>query len=251
MKAPHTILRTVLLAAFAAITSCQPAPSQKNNSPIPAATAPQIHLTQRILSREEQARLTPDEVLAQLQAGNARFMQNSTTQRLHDALVRESSGGQWPKAIVLSCADLRLPPEDIFDQGLGDLEVLRISGNRPNDALIASMALTCGKEGTKVIVILGHDRSQAIRAAIDQLNDTTRDVLTDSLKHAVRAAADYPGQHSAVNTGFVRCVAKKNVEQAVALVTARNAYLRERVQKGELRVVGAYYDMQSGQVTFL
>lgn len=250
MKAPAFLLHTTV-AALAAITSCQPAPSQKNDSLTPAATGPQIQLTQRILSHEEQARLTADEILAQLQAGNARFMQSRATQRLHDALTRESSGGQWPKALVLSCADLRVPPEDIFDQGLGDLDVLRISGNRPNDALLANMALACRKDGVKVIVILGHDRSLALRAAIDQLNDTTSDVLTDSLKHAVRAAADYPGQHSAVNVGFVRYVAKKNVAQSVALVTARNAYLRERVQKGELRVVGAYYDMQSGQVTFL
>jgi carbonic anhydrase len=221
---------------------------------VPSQLSPQIittPLSERVLSKEEQQKLTPEKVLAQLKAGNERFFSASQTERAHTALIRESSLGQLPKAIVLTCADLRIPPEDIFDQTIGDLEVLSISGNRPNDFLIANMELTCKKEGTKLIVVMGHDRSQAIRTAIDNLSDTASGVLIDSLKNAVRASADYPNQQSAINLSFVRYVAKKNIAQSIALITARSAWLKEKVAKGEIKIVGAYFDMLTGKVAFL
>jgi carbonic anhydrase len=237
-----------LFASLIALAACG---GEKN---VPSQLSPQIittTLSERVLSKEEQQKLTPGEVLAQLKAGNARFLASQHTQRPHNRLIRESSLGQLPKAIVLTCADMRIPPEDIFDQTTGDLEVLSISGNRPNDFLIDNMEMTCRKQGTKLIVILGHDHSQAILLAIDNLNDTTSSVLTDSLKTAVRASADYPNQQSAVNVSFVRYVAKKNIAQSVALITARNKWLNEQVAKGEIKIVGAYFDLLTGGVVFL
>jgi len=107
------------------------------NQPAPAA------LKEKPLTAEEQKALTPDMVIQTLLEGNRRFMENDLTARDHSALVRNASAGQYPKAVVLSCLDSRVPVEDVFDKGIGDLFVARVAGNFANDDILGSMEYAC------------------------------------------------------------------------------------------------------------
>src|SRR5579862_9492416 len=104
-------------------------------------------LKEKILTAAEQKELTPDMVIQTLKAGNKRFMNNDLTARDHSALVRDASAGQYPKAVILSCLDSRVPVEDIFDKGIGDLFVARVAGNFANDDILGSMEFGCKVSG--------------------------------------------------------------------------------------------------------
>ncbi len=122
-----------------------------------------------VLTAEQQKALTPDAVLQGLKDGNLRFVNNNVTARDHSSLVRDASFGQYPKAVILSCLDSRIPVEDVFDKGIGDIFVARVAGNIINDDILASMEFGCKVSGAKLIVVLGHSSCGAVKAAIDNV----------------------------------------------------------------------------------
>jgi len=111
----------------------------------------------RVLTQEEQAKLTPDEVLTLLKEGNQRFVAGTLTARDHSKLVREAALGQYPKAVILSCLDSRVPVEDVFDRGIGDIFVARVAGNFENTDILGSMEYACKVAGSKLVFVLGHE----------------------------------------------------------------------------------------------
>ena len=124
-------------------------------------------LREEVLTAEEQAALTPYRVLELLREGNHRFVTNDLTLRDHSAMVRKSTDAQYPKAIVLSCVDSRVPVEDVFDRGIGDVFVARVAGNFVNDDILGSMEFACAVAGSKLILVMGHEHCGAVKAAID------------------------------------------------------------------------------------
>ncbi|MCA9023448.1 MAG: carbonic anhydrase, partial [Planctomycetaceae bacterium] len=112
-------------------------------------------LVNRVLTQEEQAKLTPDEVLTMLKEGNQRFVAGTLTARDHSKLVREAALGQYPKAVILSCLDSRVPVEDVFDRGIGDIFVARVAGNFENTDILGSMEFACKVAGSKLVFVLG------------------------------------------------------------------------------------------------
>lgn len=220
--------------------------AENSNTPEPRP------LVEKVLTAEEQAALTPDEVIVILREGNQRFLTNDLTARDHSAQVRNSVQGQYPKAVVLSCLDSRVPVEDVFDRGIGDLFVARVAGNFVNVDILGSMEFGCKVAGAKLILVMGHEHCGAVKAAIDdvQLGNIT-EMLT-KIKPAVEmAATGYEGEKGAANPEFVHRVCENNVQNTIQEIRNQSPILREMEANGEIKIVGAIYDMDSGQVDFL
>ncbi|MFN5168768.1 MAG: carbonic anhydrase family protein [Cyclobacteriaceae bacterium] len=207
-------------------------------------------LVERVLSAEEQKRLTPDEVLRGLREGNQRFASGNLTLRDHSKQIRDAVNGQFPKAVILSCIDSRVPVEDVFDKGIGDLFVARVAGNIVNDDILGSMEFSCRVAGAKLVLVIGHEYCGAVKGAIDQVSLGHLTGLLQKIQPAVNACRSYPGDRSTKNAEFVDLVIRKNVALTVDDIRKRSTILSEMENAGEIKIAGAYYDMDNGVVTF-
>ncbi|MBC5991508.1 carbonic anhydrase family protein [Pontibacter cellulosilyticus] len=208
-------------------------------------------LIERVLTAEEQAALTPDAVLQSFKEGNQRFRNNDLTRRNHSAQVRASAIGQYPKAVVLSCLDSRIPVEDVFDKGIGDVFVARVAGNFVNEDILGSMEFGCKVAGSKLIVVMGHESCGAVQAAIDDVKMGNITAMLENIRPVVLLTQDYQGERTSKNKGYVNHVSKANVANTVQNIKQRSPILREMADKNEIKIVGAFYDMETGIVTFV
>ena len=205
----------------------------------------------RVLTQHEQEALTPEEVSQLLRTGNQRFMSGTLTSRDHSAQVREAAGGQFPKAIVLSCVDSRVPVEDVFDLGIGDVFVARVAGNFENADILGSMEFATKISGAKLILVLGHEDCGAVKAAIDQAQLGNITAMLENIKPAVEALSSYKGDQTSANPEFVHRVAEKNVRLSIRDIRERSPILKGMEDEGQIKIIGALYDMNSGAVEFL
>ena len=208
-------------------------------------------LVEKVLTAEEQAALTPDEVIELFKEGNQRFMNNQLTARDHSAQVRNSTLAQYPKAIVLSCVDSRVPVEDVFDRGIGDIFVARVAGNFINEDILGSMEFACKVSGSKLILVLGHEHCGAVKSAIDDVKLGNITAMLSKIKPAVEIASDYEGDKSSKNTEFVSMVCENNVEYTINEIRTGSPILKEMEENGEIKIIGAVYDLDTGNVEFL
>lgn len=240
-------LSMLLLALFMA--SCQP--QSNSTSEMSTETTPAITpLVEEVLTKEQRDALSPDEVLNSLKAGNKRFMSNELTARDHSAQVRQSVDGQFPKAVVLSCLDSRVPVEDVFDRGIGDIFVGRVAGNFVNEDLLGSMEFGCKVAGAKLILIMGHEHCGAVKAAIDNVELGNITALVNKIRPAVDKTV-YEGDRSSKNEEFVHLVCESNVLHTIQQIRDNSSILDEMEKNGEIKIVGAVYDMDTGKVAFL
>jgi len=213
-------------------------------------SAPQSR-THRVLTKEEQERLSPDEVLALLRDGNARFVSGDVTHRDHQAQVRHAVLGQWPKAVVLSCLDSRIPVEDVFDCGIGDLFVARVAGNIVNSDILGSMEFACATSGAKLVFLLGHEHCGAVKGAIDGVKLGNLTALLDVIAPAADEVPGFDGARTSKNEAFVHRVAEQNVRRMMKRIREDSPTLRDLEAQGHVRITGGMYDMASGEVTLL
>lgn len=206
-------------------------------------------LRDNVLTAEEQKALTPEMVLTGLKDGNDKFINNDLTARDHSSMVRKAASGQYPKAVILSCLDSRVPVEDVFNEGIGDLFVGRVAGNIVNDELLGSMEFGCKVAGAKLIVVLGHNSCGAVKAAIGNVEIGNITSLVKRIRPAVEMSNNFEGDKK--SDSYVDQVAKINVENTIASIRKQSAILKEMEDKGEIKIVGAMYDLNSGIVTFL
>ena len=202
-----------------------------------------------VLTREEQAALTPQTVLDTLLAGNERFVRNDLTQRNHSQRIREAYAGQFPKAVVLSCLDSRIPVEDVFDRGIGDIFVARVAGNFVNEDILGSMEFACHVAGAKLIMVIGHTNCGAVKAAIDDVKLGNITPMLAKIRPAIERGRPFDGRKASDNPAYVAHVCRENVRLAVEAVRQRSEILRTMETKGEIKIVGAYYDLGSGTVS--
>jgi len=202
-----------------------------------------------VLTREEQAALTPQAVLDTLLAGNERFVRNDLTQRNHSQRIREAYAGQFPKAVVLSCLDSRIPVEDVFDRGIGDIFVARVAGNFVNEDILGSMEFACHVAGAKLIMVIGHTNCGAVKAAIDDVKLGNITSMLAKIRPAIERGRPFDGLKASDNPAYVAHVCRENVRLAVEAVRQRSEILRTMETKGEIKIVGAYYDLGSGRVS--
>jgi carbonic anhydrase len=202
------------------------------------------------LTREAQAAITPAKALGMLKRGNERFVSGKTVERDLLAQVKQTSKGQFPFAAVVSCLDSRIPPAIVFDRGIGDLFVARVAGNFVNDDILGSLEFATKLAGAKLIVVMGHTECGAVKGACDAAQLGLLTATLANINPAVRAVqGDYTPRGSQ-NAEFVQAVAETNVQLTMQKLRDRSVVLREMIDKGEIGLVGAMYDVSSGKVTF-
>jgi carbonic anhydrase len=248
-------LSVVAICIFSFLVSCQSGdsakPAETSTEVVKESVAQPTPLLEKVLTAEEQKALTPDMVIQSLKDGNKRFMSNDLTSRDHSAMVRKAAKGQFPKAVILSCLDSRVPVEDVFDRGIGDLFVGRVAGNFANEDLLGSMEFGCKVSGAKVILVLGHEACGAVKAAIDDVKLGNITAMLTKIKPSVAKSQDFTGEKSSGNDEFVDHVGKNNVLNTINTIRAKSPILNEMEKNGEIKIVGAYYNLQTGEVSFL
>lgn len=200
-------------------------------------------------TKESQSKMTPVQALQMLKDGNARFVSGKELNRNLMQQVKETSKGQYPYAVILSCIDSRASSELVFDQGMGDIFNARIAGNIVDEDVLGSMEFSCKVMGSKLIVVLGHTSCGAIKGACDKVEMGN---LTSLLKkiEPVAASIKNEGDRSSKNHEFVEEVSKENVIHSIKDIKEKSPILKEMIDKGEVKIVGGMYDIETGVVTF-
>ena len=203
-------------------------------------------------TRETQATMTPEKSLRFLKEGNERFQQNLKANRNLLEQVNDTSEGQFPFATILSCIDSRVSAELVFDQGLGDIFSIRIAGNFVNEDILGSMEFASKLAGTKLIVVLGHTSCGAIKGACDHAKLGNLTKLIEKITPAVDATTEPedPSLRTSKNLDFVDSVSKKNVELTIERIYKESPILTEMEKQGEIKIIGAMYDVSTGAVAF-
>lgn len=204
----------------------------------------------KTLTKEIQTSFTPEKAIEILKMGNERFVNNLKANRNLLQQVNETSDGQHPFAVVLSCIDSRTSAELIFDQGLGDIFSIRIAGNILNEDILGSMEFACKIAGAKAAVVLGHSKCGAIKGACDNVEMGNLTALLTKIRPAVDDELIIKENRNSSNAEFVEKVAVINVKRTVKAIMERSPILNEMIKTGELDLIGAMYDVETGVVTF-
>jgi len=194
--------------------------------------------------------ITPDLAIKELIDGNLRFRKHEHINRDFMDEVQRSADKQYPFAIILGCIDSRVPVEILFDQGVGDLFITRIAGNFENNDIIASMEYACNVVGSKLIMVLGHENCGAVKATCDNVKMGYITALLDRIKPAI-AATKISGEVSSKNKKCVDDVAKTNVILTIKRIREKSTILRKLEESGAIKIVGAFYQVHSGEVNLL
>ncbi|MEZ4700528.1 MAG: carbonic anhydrase family protein [Rhodothermales bacterium] len=227
--------RTLLFSGLLALTLATTACAQR----VPA------------LTHAAQAEISPAEALDMLKEGNARFTSGKMLDRDLKAQVSQTAAGQYPYAVVLGCIDSRVPPEIVFDQGIGDIFAPRIAGNFVNTDILGSMEFATRVAGSKIIVVLGHTECGAVKGACDHVELGNLTHTLSNISPAVYAVEEVIGDRTSKNKAFVDQVAHMNVRMTVQNILDRSPVMKDLVDRGELLVVGAMHDVSTGKVTFM
>jgi carbonic anhydrase len=204
----------------------------------------------KTITKNIQKQITPRVALEILQQGNERFVNNLKSNRNLLEQVNATRDEQWPFAIILSCIDSRTSAELIFDQGLGDIFSVRIAGNIVNTDIIGSMEFACKIAGSKLIVVLGHTKCGAVKGACDHIEMGNLTELLSKLQPAVYSEKVTLEDRTSNNHTFVENVAEINVKRNVKSIIERSFILEQMVENGEIGIVGAMYDIETGGVAF-
>ncbi len=201
-------------------------------------------------SEEQQSQLSPGEVLQILKDGNWRFRNDEVNEHnIHDER-REAAEFQHPIALIHSCIDSRLPVEMLFDQGIGDIFVSRIAGNVENEDVIAGMELACTDFGSKVIIVMGHEDCGAIKAVCKHHDSPDLEHLYKKISHAVKAVEKETGIPAGSHTNLHK-VTLKNIELTLERIRQSSPILKKLEEEGKIIIIGAYYSIMEGLVSFL
>jgi len=204
-----------------------------------------------VMTKELQQAKTPEQVLEVLKTGNGKFVKGDLTFTDYPKQIMQTSQGQFPTAVVLSCLDSRVPVEKVFDLGVGDVFVARVAGNIINPDILASMEYGCKVVGSKLIVVLGHTECGAVKAAIDNVELGNITELLAKIKPAVDSSSSFEGEKTSKDKGYVNKVTDENVELAIVNIRKNSPILKEMEEKGEIDIVGGLYDVNTGAVTFM
>ncbi len=204
----------------------------------------------KTLNKEMQAAITPSMAIKILKEGNIRFMNNLKANRNLLEQVNDTSDGQHPFAVILSCIDSRTSAELIFDQGLGDVFSVRIAGNIINEDILGSMEFACKVAGAKLIVVLGHSKCGAIKGACDHVEMGNLTALLSKIQPAVFDEKSVLDNRNSSNSEFVEKVASINVTRTVNAIVERSPILKEMIENGEIGIIGGMHTISNGEVVF-
>lgn len=205
-----------------------------------------------VLDKKNQELLTPSIVITSLMRGNKRFTRNQMLQRKYSKQVEATVDGQFPKAVILSCIDSRVPVETVFDQGIGDVFVARVAGNFVNTDILGSMEYSCKVAGSKLVMVLGHEACGAVKAACDGFELGNITPLLKNLEPAVALAkTQVSGRVDSSNAALVAKTVENNVKLTITRIREKSPILKALENKGKIKIVGAIYQLATGKVTLL
>jgi carbonic anhydrase len=247
----------VLAAALLIMAGCRSSKCSKNTCcSMTAATCsmPVTNCTADTVAspptKASQAAMTPQQALAELKAGNARFVAGHPLKRNLPADVKTTASGQYPIAVVLSCVDSRQPIEIVLDQGIGDIFSARVAGNVLNEDVLGSMEFACKVSGAKLIAVIGHTNCGAIKGAVDDVQLGNLTGLLAKIKPAMDAVPAAVQPRTSKNPEFVDQVAEANIRLVMQQIRDRSPILREMLDQGQIGLVGGMYDLSTGEVHF-
>ncbi|MFZ1799917.1 MAG: carbonic anhydrase family protein [Chitinophagaceae bacterium] len=206
---------------------------------------------QTVYTAAQQQALTPDQVLQNLKDGNSRFVQNNMLKRNLVMQAHAASNGQYPEAAIISCIDSRIPVEQVFDAGIGDMFVGRVAGNFVNTDLLGSLEFACKVMGSKVIVILGHSSCGAVKSAIDQVKLGNITAMLSNIQPAIALSQNFQYDKSSKNDAYTDLVAKNNVLHTIEVIKQDSPILNDMLHNGTIKIVGAMYDIKTGIISFI
>ncbi|TDE44856.1 carbonic anhydrase [Flavobacterium rhamnosiphilum] len=189
---------------------------------------------------------TPDEAIMDLKNGNLRFLENKSAHLNYAHEIDLTKKEQHPHTLVLTCIDSRVPPEIIFDQGIGNLFVARVAGNIEDDNILGSMEFATTIKHTKLIVVLGHNHCGAVQGAIDNVGLEHLTQLTSQIKPSINPHKTYPLSDYTIDD-----TSRKNVVLTIENIIRKSATLEHQLKNKEIKIIGAYYDITNGKVAFL
>jgi carbonic anhydrase len=201
-------------------------------------------------TKERQAALSPEDALAKLRAGNARFVAGHSQVRNLPEKVRATAPAQYPFAVILSCLDSRQPIEIVFDQGPGDVFSARVAGNVLNPDILGSMEFACKVSGAKLIAVVGHSNCGAIKGAVDDVQLGSLTGLLARIKPAIAGVPENGQPRTSRNDEFVQKVAEANVRLVKQQIREQSPILREMLDAGTIGLAGGMYDLSTGEVHF-
>lgn len=193
---------------------------------------------------------SPDQAIDELKKGNERFVNQQMLHQDFAEQVKHAASGQHPYAAIVSCIDSRVPPELVFDQGIGDLFVTRIAGNIDNDDIIGGLEFATKVKGSKLIVVMGHTSCGAVEGACTGAKLEHLTGLLEHIKPAVDKVSKNNPNMQKSSKEFVEKVADENVEKTISDLLEKSETLRGLVKEGKLKIVGAKYDLETGKVNF-
>ena len=206
--------------------------------------------------------VSPDDALQKLMDGNKHFVENKMTNAaMSDPATRTSlAKSQKPYATILTCSDSRVPPEIVFDKGLGEIFVVRVAGNIPDPVVLGSIEYAAEHLGSTLIMVLGHERCGAVTATVDSKGKSTGSanidaivkVIEPSVKLASKDCDACKGEKKCAETKkneFVECVIDANAKTVAAELTRKSAILKHLVEAKKIKIVAAKYDLDDGIVT--
>lgn len=204
-----------------------------------------------VITEAQQSKLNPDAVIAGLKKGNIDYAEDNLTIRNTSARIRSASLGQYPAAVILSCLDSRVPVEDVFHAGIGDLFVARVAGNISNVDILGSLEYACKVSGAKVIVILGHEHCGAVKSAIQNVKLGNITELLNKIKPAIDSVKNFSGEKDYKNLAYMEAVTHANIRLTIENIRKESTILKEMEDNGGIKIVGAEYHMETGKVEFL
>ena len=191
-----------------------------------------------------------ENLINKLKEGNQRFLDRKMNDYNYAEQVKATAGGQKPFAAVLGCIDSRVPAEVVFDQGIGDIFNVRIAGNFVNDDILGSLEFACKVAGSKVIVVLGHTSCGAVKGACDNVELGKLTGMLDNIKPAIKSVEAGFSEKSSKNAEYVQAVSDANVLLTIKAIKDRSEVLSEMIDSNEILVVGAMYNVATGEVVF-
>jgi carbonic anhydrase len=197
------------------------------------------------LTKEIQDIISPNKAVETLKEGNQRFLDKNVQDRDLHIQVQNTSDGQFPYAVVLSCIDSRVPVELVFDQGVGDIFSARVAGNIINEDILGSIEYACGVAGSKAILVLGHTKCGAVTSACKGVELGNITALLSKVKPAIANVQERDGEVE------VEEVTKANVHQSIKEIREKSSILADLETEGKIKIVGAVYHVEDGRVTYL
>jgi carbonic anhydrase len=209
-------------------------------------------IQEHFITADLQSQLTADTVISILRARNLEYAADNLTIRNTSERIRRASLGQFPAAAVLSCLDSRVPVEDVFHSGIGDLFVARVAGNISNEDILGSLEFACKVSGAKVVLVLGHEHCGAIKSAIDDVKLGNITGLLAKIRPAMVHITGFSGDSATSNNpAYVEAVAKANVLRTIDNIRTHSPILKDMEAQGLIKIIGAEYHMETGLVEFL